>query len=217
MTNLCKETFIKNLSYASGGHGLNEQRLTENLKCLVDVDEFIYTISKALELNSNFWLNSTIDITEKFEEKWSKWHNIFEKYSESWGFKKKQTGCYVYALFDSGVPDEVDFLCDNVFYIGQSRSITRDAMLGRRNDFISTVKNNPLVAHSCGKSFLQHFGQEKMNYVYQAYLPLPAYFCVDRETDLLISYFQKFNNLPKCNHKDDLVRIMKIIKNRGTL
>ena len=214
-----KTVFIKNLVYASGGHGLSEEDLHKNLQSLVDVNKFIYTITKSLELNDESWLSSTIVFGQDFEEKWSNWHNIFERYSESWGFKKKQTGCYIYGLFESYVPKEVDFLCEEVFYIGQSRSITRDAMLGRRNDFVSTIKNNPLVAHSCGKTFLNEIGKEKMDNVYQAYLPLPAHACVDKETELLVSYFEKYNRLPICNHTYDLKRVAKIVfeKQRGRL
>lgn len=212
MTN--KEIFIKNLVYASGCHGLNESQLTKNLQSLQDVDKFIYTLSKCFNSKNIDWLSSTLLIQEKFEEKWSSWHNISEKYSESWGFKKKQTGCYLYAYFEADVPKEVNFLSSEVFYIGQSRSITRDAMIGRRNDFVSTVKNDPLVAHSCGKSFINIFGKKCFDRVYQAYLPLPSSMCIQKETDLLIQYYKKYNRLPVCNHKDDLVRVIKILEQR---
>lgn len=205
-----KQILIKNLVFASGAHGLNEEQLEKNLSSLTEVDKFVYTIQKAFELQKTDWMSSSFLLGQDVEEKWTTWHKVTEKYSPSWGFKKRQPGCYVYGLFKDKVPEIVDFLADEVIYIGQSRSVSRNAMLGRRADFVVTVTKTPLVAHSCGRSFLSVFGKDNFDYVYQAYLPLPAAMCVDKETDLLVDYYKKYQKLPACNHEMDLPRIKKL-------
>ena len=37
----------------------------------------------------------------KFTE-FTKWHHVDEKYDTSWGFDKKDAGCYMYGLFRNG-------------------------------------------------------------------------------------------------------------------
>jgi hypothetical protein len=205
-----KKTLIQNLVFASGAHGLNEVDLYKNLQTLKDIDGFIYTLKKAFELKGSEWLTSTHSISEEFEEKWSSWHHIDEQYSTEWGFKKNQPGCYIYGLFGTPPDGVADFLSENVFYIGESRAISRNCMLGRRGDFVSTVRNDPLCPYGCGTSFLTHFGKEKIDYVYQAYLPMPAHLCLKKETELLTDYYVKYQCLPKCNYVTDETRIKKL-------
>lgn len=207
-----KEIFIKNLIEASGLHGMKEIDLHKSLFSMNDVNSFVYTLKKAFELNNTNWLTTSYLISQDFEEKWTSWHQIDEKFSEEWGFKKKQPGCYIYGLFEDNAPiGKANFLDEKVFYIGESRAITRNCMLGRRGDFVSTVRNDPLCPYGCGTSFKKHFGSQKLNFVYQAYLPLPASKCLTKETDLLVQYYKKYGRLPICNFYTDENRIKKIV------
>jgi hypothetical protein len=209
-----KETFIKNLIYASGQHGMKEVDLHKGLFSLNDIDKFIYSLKKAFELKGSEWLTSSHLIYQDFKENWSHWHHVDEKYSKEWGFDKKHPGCYVYGLFlEKPENKPADFLCEEVFYIGESRAISRNCMIGRRGDFISTVRNEPLCPYGCGTSFKKYFGKEKIDYVYQAYLPLPSYKCLERETELLVQYYQKYKKLPVCNFHTDENRIKKLSSN----
>lgn len=204
-----KEIFIENLFRASGGHGLNREELIRNLNSLTDCSSFIQSIKKAFQYNESKWLSSTELFDEKFVESWTIWHHIDEPYSESWGFNKKQSGCYIYGLFDECPKGTANFTDANVFYIGESRSITRDGMINRKKDFKGTVKNNVHCPHGCGTAFINHFGKDKIDKVYQAYLPLPAYLCKEREMDLLVDYFKIHNRLPVCNHQIYYKRVAK--------
>jgi hypothetical protein len=212
-----KDIFIKNIIEASGLHGMKEIDLHRNLFSLNNVSSFVYTLKKAFESKNLDWLSCTELVNEDFEEQWTSWHHIDEKYSESWGFKKNQPGCYIYGLFKNPPNNKpANFLSDEVFYIGQSRSTKRNCMLGRKKDFISTVRNDPLCPYGCGTSFIQKIGKEQIDFVYQAYLPLPASKCLERETDLLIDYYKKYNRLPVCNFYRDENRIKKLSSNLNT-
>jgi hypothetical protein len=210
-----KEFFVENLYRASGGHGMSKEILYKNLQSLNDCSSFIQSIKKAFEHNEKKWLSSTELFNEDFEESWTIWHHIDEPYSEEWGFNKKQSGCYIYGLFETSPSLEVaDYTCENVFYIGESRSITRNGMINRGKDFKGTVKNDVHCPHGCGTAFIKQFGRNKINKVYQAYLPLPAYLCKEREMDLLVEYFRKNNRLPFCNHQSYYNRVSKLANSR---
>jgi hypothetical protein len=196
-----KEIFIENMFRASGGHGMTRQSLYKNLNSLSDCSALAQSIKKAFEYKGTKWLSLTEVLDEKFVESWTIWHHIDEAYSECWGFNKKQSGCYIYGLFEECPEGIADFTDANVFYIGESRSITRDGMINRKQDFKGTVRNNVHCPHGCGTSFITKFGKEKIDKVYQAYLPLPAYLCKEREMDLLVEYFKVHNRLPVCNHQ----------------
>jgi hypothetical protein len=208
-----KEIFISNLFKASGGHGLTELQLHKELYSSNDINMLVYTIKKAVELNGNSWLSVTESYDEETVGTWSTWHQIDEKYSPEWGFKKTQPGCYIYGLFDTPPTGQANHLMDEVFYIGESRAVTRNCMLGRRGDFVSTVRNNPHCPYGCGTSFLNIFGKENIDKVYQAYLPTPAYQCKKKESDLLVEYYKKYGKIPVCNYHTDLNRIAKLASN----
>ena len=213
MTNLNmteKEFFIENLYRASGGHGMSREFLQKNLKSLDDCSSFIHSIKKAFEYNGKKWLSTTELFDEDFDESWTIWHHIDEPYSEKWGFNKKQSGCYIYGLFENSPPPIADFTSEDVFYIGESRSITRNGMINRGKDFKGTVKSDVHCPHGCGTAFIKKFGRDKIDKVYQAYLPLPAYLCKEREMDLFVEYFRKNNRLPFCNHHSYFNRVSKL-------
>jgi hypothetical protein len=205
-----KEIFIENLFRASGGHGMDKESLNKNLQSLSDCSLLIQSIKKAFEHNEKKWLSSTELFDKNFTESWTTWHHIDEPYSKSWGFNKKQSGCYIYGLFETPPIGIADYTSENVFYIGESRSITRYGMINRGKDFRGTVKNNVHCPHGCGTSFINHFGRNKIDKVYQAYLPLPAYLCKQREMDLFVGYFKKHNRLPICNHQSYYKRVSKL-------
>jgi hypothetical protein len=212
-----KDFLIENLFRASGGHGMTREELKKNLQSLSDCSSFIQSIKKAFEHNDTKWMSFTELFDEKFEEKWTVWHHIDEPYSENWGFNKRQSGCYIYGLFSSEPKGVANYTDENVFYIGESRSITRQGMINRGKDFRGTVKNHVHCPHGCGTAFINYFGREKINEVYQAYLPLPAYLCKEREMDLLVEYFKMHNRLPLCNHKMYFKRVQKLATKSKTL
>ena len=205
-----KSIFIENLLRASGGSGLSKEELTIVFNSIKNIRSFAYMLSKAYELNQDKWLTCTEIFDEEHDEVWSVWHHIDEKYSTDWGFPKKQTGCYIYGYFTEKPEGIADPLSENVFYIGQSRSITRDGMINRKADFKGSVKNDIITQHGGGFLFKQKYGKENIDKVYQAYLPLQPYKCRDKETELLVNFFKKYEKLPDCNHETDYSRIKKL-------
>ena len=206
-----KEILIENIFRASGAHGMNRDMLNKNLQSITDLSSFIHTIRKAFEHNQTKWLSTTELFDEEVEESWTVWHHIDEPYSTNWGFSKKQSGCYVYGLFEESPPVGIaDYTSPNVFYIGESRSITRDGMINRVKDFKGTVKNPVHCPHGCGTAFISQFGRNKIDSVYQAYLPLPAYLCKERELELLVGYFKVHDRLPYCNHQTSYKRVSRL-------
>ena len=58
--------------------------------------------------------------------------------------------------------------------------------------------------------------EQKIEQVYQAYYPVPAYKCKKQETQFLVDYFKKYKRLPMCNHINDYNRISKLAKENLT-
>ena len=208
-----KDIFIENLLRASGSSAISKANLYKNLQTFTDIQEFIHLISKAVDNYDKEWLSCDYLFLEDVEEFWTDWHHIDESHSDSWGFHNKQTGCYIYGLFNKKPTGIADPLDKNVFYIGESRSPIRNAMLGRKNDFKSSVRNEVLAPYGVGIMFKEQFGKENFDFVYQAYYPLPAYKCKEKETELLINYFKTYGNIPRCNHQSDYKRIQKLSTN----
>jgi hypothetical protein len=82
-------------------------------------------------------------------------------------------------------------------------------MLGRRTDFKGTVRNERLSPYGCGTAFKENFGKDKIDHVYQAYLPMHPSYCKTAELDLLSEYYKKYNRIPSCNPPLDLVKVQK--------
>jgi len=202
----------KNIRTGSGNHGLSENQLYEILKHCSDIDQFAYSLKKCAELSGKDYF-VTQDITHDAPDitKFTEWHQIDEQWNESWGFDKKHPGCYVYGLFESVPQGTADFLSPEVIYIGESRAVTRNCMLGRRTDFKGTVRNERLSPYGCGTAFKESFGKDKIDNVYQAYLPMHPSLCKTVELELLSSYYKKYNKIPVCNPPLDLVRVEKFI------
>lgn len=207
-----KEIFIENLFRGSGAGGLKVDELKKNLESLKDVDFFVYSLKKAFQRNELNWLNCDSLFDEEIDESWTRWYQIEQKHSDSWGFTKRQTGCYIYGIFKEPPKFVANHLDENVFYIGESRSSIRGAMIGRRNDFKHTVKGNPLSPYGVGTLFKENFDKEQFDMVYQAYYPVPAYKCKKQETIFLVDFFKKYGRLPLCNHRNDYTRVSKLAK-----
>ena len=84
-------------------------------------------------------------------------------------------------------------------------------MLGRRTDFKGTVRNERLSPYGCGTAFKLNFGRDKIDHVYQAYLPMHPSYCKTTELDLLAEYYKKYNKIPVCNPPLDLVKVEKFV------
>jgi hypothetical protein len=72
-------------------------------------------------------------------------------------------------------------------------------MLGRRNDFKSTVNGNPLSPYGCGTMFKSLYGKDNLQYTYQAFMPTHPYWTKQIELDLLSAYYNTHNKVPPCN------------------
>jgi hypothetical protein len=204
----------KNIRIGSGNHGLSESQLYDIFKNVKDVDQFAYTLRKCVETSGkDFFVTQSQTVEQPDCTKFTKWHHIDEKWNETWGFSKSHPGCYIYGLFDSAPNDDpADFLAKEVIYIGESRAVTRNSMLGRRTDFRGTIRNNRLSPYGCGTAFKQNFDKELINNCYQAYLPMHPSFCKDFEIELLTQYYLKYNKIPVCNPELDLNKVKGKLK-----
>jgi hypothetical protein len=209
----------QNIHSGSGNHGLSEEELYTILQQCTDIDKFAYSLFKCAEISGKSAFTTQLITQNKPDVKnFTRWHHIKESYNETWGFAKNTPGCYVYGLFEDGPNDEsADFLDPNVFYIGESRATSRGCMLGRRADFYYGVINNWVSPMGNSQRFVERFGEEKIKYVYQAYLPMHPSFCKLTELELLKEYYLKYNEIPVCNHKSDRSKINKLIKSKSQI
>ena len=160
------EVAARNILLGNGGHGMKEGELVEALKNIKDLEKFLYTMSKCPKdyLTTHLISGEKPDIVEG----WKGWFKIDERYDKSWGFEKSHPGCYIYALFEDGPPEEVSPVFADVIYIGESRAVSRDSMYGRSSDFRSTIKNdNVRNPYGNGLKFREIFGKEKLSSVYR--------------------------------------------------
>lgn len=204
------KTLAENISNGSGGHGLKKEILEKVfLGHEPLLDDFCYTIKKCIELgNTDFFSTQPILVQQPNFNNFTTWHHIDEKWEPSWGFEKKDAGCYVYGLFPNGAPaGPANFLDPGVIYIGESRATTRNCMLGRRTDFKGTVRNERLSPYGCGTAFKINFGKNQIDYCYQAYLPMHSSLVKETEMDLMCQYYQQYNRIPVCNPVSDLNRV----------
>jgi hypothetical protein len=203
----------RNIRAGSGNHGLSEEQLYNIFKDCSQIEMFAYSLFKCAEVSGKDAFNTyQIIIDEPDLTKFTEWHHIDESWSKDWGFDKAQPGCYVYGLFEEAPTGLANFLDAHVIYIGESRATTRNCMLGRRTDFKGTVRNDRLSPYGCGTAFKEKFGKDKIDMVYQAYLPMHPSFCKTTEIKLLGEYFQKFGKIPPCNPVLDLTKTQKYIK-----
>ena len=205
----------QNIRSGSGNHGLTEDQLYEIFVNSSNIEQLAYTLRKCVEHGGkeSFSTHPATIIKPNFKN-FTVWHHIDEKWSASWGFDKTQPGCYIYGLYDSVPAGPADFLDAGVVYIGESRAITRNCMLGRRTDFKGTVRNPRLSPYGCGTAFKKHFGADKIDKVYQAYLPMHPSLCKSSEIELLAEYHNKYNRIPLCNPELDLTRVKKFIEEK---
>lgn len=211
MTDLAR-TLAKNIRTGSGNHGLTEDQLYEVFVHCSNIDQLAYTLKKCVEHGGkDAFSTQTSTIVKPSLNSFTKWYHIDAKWDSSWGFHKQQPGCYIYGLYEQDIPATADFLDAGVIYIGESRAITRNCMLGRRTDFKGTVRNDRLSPYGCGTAFKECFGKEKIDFSYQAYLPMHPSLCKDTELELLVQYYKKYNRIPVCNPALDLVRVLKYL------
>lgn len=209
--NKLANALAKNIRAGSGNHGLTEDQLYNIFKNCNNVDQLAYSLYKCAEITGKSAFTTQIfTLTRPVFTDFTVWHQIDEPWNSSWGFDKAHPGCYVYGLFENVAPaGPANFLDTGVFYIGESRATSRHSMLGRRTDFKGTVRNERLSPYGCGTAFKAVFGKEKIDYVYQAYLPMHPSYCKSAELDLLTEYYNKYNRIPACNPTLDLTRVLK--------
>jgi hypothetical protein len=203
----------QNIRAGSGNHGLTEDLLYDIFKTAPNIDQLAYSLFKAAEVSGKAAFSThAVATTKPVFTDFTVWHQIDEQWNESWGFPKANPGCYVYGLFENGPPDTpADFLGAEVFYIGESRATSRHSMLGRRTDFKGTVRNERLSPYGCGTAFKAAFSKDKIDHVYQAYLPMHPSFCKATELELLCAYYQKYGYIPVCNPPLDLAKVKKAL------
>lgn len=213
MTNDLARTLAKNIRAGSGNHGLSEDVLYDILSKTSDVEQFAYTLRKCAEHGGKeaFSTQDSTILKPQFTD-FTSWHHIDEAWDISWGFNKTQPGCYIYGLYNTKPTGPADFLDAGVIYIGESRAVTRNCMLGRRTDFRGTVRNDRLSPYGCGTAFKNAFGVGQINNTYQSYLPMHPSLCKTTELELLGEYYKKYNRIPVCNPPLDLVRVEKFLK-----
>ena len=213
MTNAAR-VLAQNIRSGSGNHGLTEDQLYDVFKHCNNIDQLAYSLFKCAEVSGKgAFATQLVSQTKPNITAFTAWHQIDESWKESWGFDKAHPGCYVYGLFENGAPaGPADFLDAGVIYIGESRATSRNSMLGRRTDFKGTVRNNRLSPYGCGTAFKEAFGQDKIDHVYQAYLPMHPSYCKSTELELLAKYYVKYSKIPVCNPPLDLAKTQKYLK-----
>lgn len=217
--NLEARILARNIRLGSGNHGLTEDQLYEIFKHANNIDQLAYSLRKCAELSGkSYFVTQDQAVAAPDFAQFTPWHHIDEQWNTSWGFQKSHPGCYVYGLFDSPPTNSsADFLSKEVIYIGESRAVTRNCMLGRRTDFKGTVRNERLSPYGCGTAFKENFGKDMIDKCYQAYLPMHPSFCKSSEMELLAQYYLKYNKIPACNPPLDLVRVKKYLKEKGNV
>lgn len=204
----------QNIRTGSGNHGLTEDQLYDIFSKCSKIDQLAYSLYKCAEISGKEAFTTQVSTQTKPNiTNFTIWHHIDEPWNESWGFDKSHPGCYIYGLFENEIPTgPADFLGTEIIYIGESRATSRNSMLGRRTDFRGTVRNVRLSPYGCGTAFKELFGKEKIDNVYQAYLPMHPSFCKDTELELLKEYFHKYGRIPACNPDLDRVKISKLVE-----
>ena len=202
------EILAENIVKGSGSHGLKKEQLTKIFSAIDNLEDFAYTLKKVFEHGGKDYLTTQIfsHAVPSFDS-FTQWYHIDDKFDASWGFDKKDAGCYLYGLFKEQPPKQVDILDDAVIYIGESRATTRNCMLGRRTDFKGTVRNDRLSPYGCGTAFKDQFGKDNIDFVYQAYLPMHNSLVKEAEMEMLCMYYKKYNKIPACNPNNDLRRV----------
>ena len=204
----------ENIAKASGGHGLKQEVLESIFTQHEDkLEELCYTFKKVFTTSGlDAFSTQEMSLVDPWSLEFTKWHHIDESWNADWGFDKKDAGCYVYGLYKSGPPTgPADFLHEGVIYIGESRAVTRNCMLGRRTDFKGTVRNERLSPYGCGTAFKENFDKADIDHCYQAYLPMHSSQVKDHEMALMVKYYEKYNRIPVCNPESDLRRVKLIL------
>jgi hypothetical protein len=202
----------QNIRAGSGNHGMTEDELYDVFKNCSQPERLAFSLFKCAEVSGKSAFTTQLKtLTKPSLNSFTVWHQIDEQWNSTWGFEKTHPGCYVYGLYSEVPEGPADFLDEGIIYIGESRATSRNSMLGRRTDFKGTVRNQRLSPYGCGTAFKEAFGADKIDQVYQAYLPMHPSYCKDVELELLAKYYEKYNRIPLCNPKLDLVRVLKFL------
>lgn len=206
-------TLAQNIRAGSGNHGLTEDELYSVFSSCVNVDALAYSLFKCSELSGkDAFSTQLITQVKPVLTNFSSWHHIDEQHNESWGFNINSPGCYIYGLFPNGAPQgPANFLDSGVFYIGESRAVSRKSMLGRRADFKNGVRNEWVSPMGNSQSFREKFGQSQIAHVYQAYLTMHPSFCKRTEIELLCEYYKHYGTTPACNPTKDYNIVTKLL------
>ena len=69
------------------------------------LDDLCYTFQKVISLSgSDYFSTQDISIGEPQSSDFTEWHHIDAKHDASWGFSKKDAGCYIYGYFPLSKP-----------------------------------------------------------------------------------------------------------------
>jgi hypothetical protein len=201
-------TLAENIVKGSGGHGMKKESLIKIFNNIENLEDFTYTLKKLFDNDGkNFLSTQLVTLKKPDPSQFTKWYHIDDRWEPSWGFSKKDAGCYLYGYYPQGAPAYTNYLDEGVIYMGESRASTRNSMLGRRTDFRGTVRKDRLSPYGCGTAFKKHFEKNEINNCYQAYLPMHSSLVKDFEMNMLIDYYKKFNRIPICNPDSDLRRV----------
>jgi hypothetical protein len=213
MTNDLARILAQNIRSGSGNHGLSEDDLYLIFKNCNNIDGLAYSLSKCAELTGKDAFSTQLITQDKpVLTNFSTWHHIDEPHSFEWGFNINSPGCYVYGLFPDGPPPgPANFLDKSVFYIGESRAVSRKSMLGRRADFKNGVRNDWVSPMGNSQSFKEKYGQSQIENAYQAYLTMHPSFCKTTEMKLLCEYHRKYKAVPACNPTKDLHIVERLL------
>lgn len=203
----------QNIHEGAGGHGLSLAALQAFFNTSPDPVQLAYTLRRCSALAGSEAFTTDPNPTARPQLIFTPWHHIDSTWDASWGFDRRDPGCYVYGLWPQGAPlGPADYVNTAVIYIGESRAVTRNCMLGRRTDFRGTVRNPRLSPYGCGTEFKRHFGQASIDHVYQAYLPMSAHWCRQVELELLRAYYLQQGRVPLCNPPRDLARVLRLLE-----
>ena len=103
------------------------------------------------------------------------------------------------------------FYKDETIYIGETRSVTRNGMLARRSDFLSTIKGGDKIKNPYGNGtkFLENFCLDDIKYVSHRFHVVHPIYCKDAELEQLQIFYDENEKLPLLQTEWDYNRITK--------
>lgn len=144
--------------------------------------------------------------------KWDRWSERIPLSLDSRRIPKDK----IVEYFKSGVYEI--YHKDDLIYIGETRSSTRNGMWARRGDFRSTVKGGSRIKNPYGNGtkFLEVFGYSEMSNVSHRFHYVHPQFCKQAELELLKTYYKKHNKLPILHDEIDINKTINKINTDDT-